>query len=311
MQPVRTILTCPFCDSRWFEQVCHEQILYLQKRSASEDHIRTVFDISLRPNREKEQFTPTVDEMTADAFALFNAGTTTTSYAMVVTTWALLNKPQMMQRLKAELKVAMPGRNDIVDWAGLERLPYLVSKWFANKLLSPLNSRLTKRSAQLSRRDSASPSAFRDASSALRPIQAPSYADTRYQPGYISCTSLSYTRVLTSVYLQTLVSSSSYVYHLDPHAFHDPEAFRPERWLADSPSDLKEQERKFLPFSRGSRMCIGINLAYAELHLTLAHLFRRFELSNHGTSEADMQWDDYITPVTRGHLKVTLKHCAD
>ena len=133
MQPVRTILTCPFCDSRWFEQVCREQIVYLQTHPASEDHIRTVFDISLRPNREKEQFTPTVEEMAADAFTLLNAGTDTTSHTMVVVTWALLNQPHMMQRLKAELKVAMPGRNDTVDWAGLEGLPYLVSKWFGNR----------------------------------------------------------------------------------------------------------------------------------------------------------------------------------
>ena len=87
-----------------------------------------MFDISLHPNREKEQFTPTVDEMTADAFTLLNAGTNTTTHAMVIVTWALLNEPPMMQRLKAELKVAMPDRNDTVDWIGLEGLPYLVSK---------------------------------------------------------------------------------------------------------------------------------------------------------------------------------------
>ena len=141
-----------------------------------------MFDISLRPNREKEQFTPTVDEMAADAFTLLNAGTNTMSHTMVLIAWALVEKPQMMQRLKAELKVAMPDRNDTVDWDRLEGLPYLVSKWFGNRSLSPSNSRLTKRSAQLSRRDSASPTAFLDTSPALCPIQAPFYADMRYQP---------------------------------------------------------------------------------------------------------------------------------
>ena len=98
---------------------------------------------------------------------------------------------------------------------------------------------------------------------------------------------------------------------MDPHAFHDPEAFRPERWLADSPSDYQELEKKFVPFSRGSRMCIGSNLAYAEFYLTIAHLFRRFDVSNHGTSETDMQWDDCLAPVTKGHLKVMLKDSAN
>ena len=117
--------------------------------------------------------------------------------------------------------------------------------------------------------------------------------------------------LLTSVYLQTIVSSSNYVYHQDPHTFHDPEAFRPERWLAESPGDLREMERNFFPFSRGSRSCIGSNLAHAELNLTLAHLFRRFDISNHGTSERDMQWDDCFSPVTKGHLMVMLKDSAD
>lgn len=58
-------------------------------------------------------------------------------------------------------------------------------------------------------------------------------------------------------------------------------------------------------------MCTGINLAHAELHLTLAHLFRRFEISNHGTSGADLQWDDCLVPKTKGHLKVTLKETVD
>ena len=58
-------------------------------------------------------------------------------------------------------------------------------------------------------------------------------------------------------------------------------------------------------------MCTGINLAYAELYLTLAHFNRRFEVSNWGTSDADMEWDDCFVPVTKGHLKVTLRETVD
>ena len=58
-------------------------------------------------------------------------------------------------------------------------------------------------------------------------------------------------------------------------------------------------------------MCIGINLAYAELYLILAHLYRRFEISNWGTLDADMQWDDCFVPMTKGHLKVVLRESAD
>lgn len=93
-----------------------------------------MFDINLHPSLEKRQLTPTVNEMAADAFVLLSAGTSTVSLTMVVITWALLNNPQMTQRLKAELKTVMAGRDDTTDWAGLEQLLYLVSKGVANLL---------------------------------------------------------------------------------------------------------------------------------------------------------------------------------
>lgn len=54
-----------------------------------------------------------------------------------------------------------------------------------------------------------------------------------------------------------------------------------------------------------------MSVAYAELYLTLAHLVRRFEISNNGTTDADLQWKDCLTAVTKGHLKVTLKETVD
>lgn len=101
------------------------------------------------------------------------------------------------------------------------------------------------------------------------------------------------------------------MYHHDPQTFKDDEKFQPERWLADATVEPREMESKFMPFSKGSRACIGMNLAYAELHLILAHLFRRFEIANFGTSDADMEWDDCFAPMTRGHLKVSVRKSVD
>ena len=64
--------------------------------------------------------------MTADALVYLIAGTDTVAAAMIVITWALLNNPQIMQKLKAELRTVMPRREDAVNWAGLEKLSYLV-----------------------------------------------------------------------------------------------------------------------------------------------------------------------------------------
>ena len=70
-------------------------------------------------------------------------------------------------------------------------------------------------------------------------------------------------------------------------------------------------ENQFIPFSRGSRACIGINVAYAELYLVVAHLFRRFEILNDGTSDRDMEWDDCIVAMKKGLLKVIVRENVD
>ncbi len=140
-----------------------------------------MFDINLNPNLEKGQFTPTVDEMVADAFTLLIAGTDTTALTMTTIIWQLLNKPQVMRRLKAELRTVMPGRGHTVDWAELEKLPYLVSKPLED---NSFKSRLTRWSAPSSKRVSASPTGPQDAFPASYLPQAPSSADKRYQPEY-------------------------------------------------------------------------------------------------------------------------------
>lgn len=43
--------------------------------------------------------------------------------------------------------------------------------------------------------------------------------------------------------------------------------------------NLAEQENHLVPFSRGPRMCLGINLAWCEVYLVVAMLFRKFEIT--------------------------------
>ena len=52
-------------------------------------------------------------------------------------------------------------------------------------------------------------------------------------------------------------------------------------------------------------------MAYAELYLTLGQLFRRFEMTLHGTSEADMEWKDYNIAHTMGDLKVKVREANE
>ena len=63
---------------------------------------------------------------------------------------------------------------------------------------------------------------------------------------------------------------------IDPNIFPDPMSFQPDRWL-HSAATGEYLERYLMPFSRGTRGCLGQNLALAEVYLTTATLFRRFE----------------------------------
>ena len=44
---------------------------------------------------------------------------------------------------------------------------------------------------------------------------------------------------------------------LDPSIFVNPYTFSPERWLPDAP-DLERINQAYVPFGRGSRMCVGM-----------------------------------------------------
>ncbi|KAH8430188.1 cytochrome P450 [Aspergillus melleus] len=58
--------------------------------------------------------------------------------------------------------------------------------------------------------------------------------------------------------------------HHDAKHYYQPFAYRPERWLAQSQPARDTILAAYLPFSRGSRSCIGKSIATAELMLTLA-----------------------------------------
>lgn len=65
--------------------------------------------------------------------------------------------------------------------------------------------------------------------------------------------------------------------HYNEILFPSPGIFDPERWLCEDKLVLKAREMSWSPFSRGSRACIGINVALAEIYIALAFIMRRFE----------------------------------
>ncbi|KAK5078346.1 hypothetical protein LTR51_000535 [Lithohypha guttulata] len=69
----------------------------------------------------------------------------------------------------------------------------------------------------------------------------------------------------------TPIRMSIYFMHTDLEIFPAPFEFLPERWLGKYNPQM---DRQFVPFSKGSRNCVGFNLAWAELYILTALLFR-------------------------------------
>ncbi|XP_035667221.1 cytochrome P450 2U1-like [Branchiostoma floridae] len=60
----------------------------------------------------------------------------------------------------------------------------------------------------------------------------------------------------------------------DPVHYHEPEVFKPQRFLGENGQFVKDPT--FIPFSTGRRMCLGENLAKMELFLFFTHLLQHF-----------------------------------
>ncbi|CAF9907147.1 MAG: hypothetical protein HETSPECPRED_007051 [Heterodermia speciosa] len=84
----------------------------------------------------------------------------------------------------------------------------------------------------------------------------------------------------------TPVGMTSTLIHQNPEIFSQPLEFVPERWL--DPKERQRLEKYLVPFSRGSRQCAGINLAWAELYIMLASLITRLDLELYETTREDV-----------------------
>lgn len=94
--------------------------------------------------------------------------------------------------------------------------------------------------------------------------------------------------------------------HSNETIFPDSNTYKPERWLGNpkGPDGVKQLSRYMVAYSRGSRMCLGMQMADCELYLMMATMFRRFEFEFFETDRSDVDfYVDWLTP----HAKLDSK----
>jgi cytochrome P450 len=190
-----------------------------------------------------------LNRLSAEAILLVSAGTMTTTWAISVGIFHLLSAPPILQKLRAELEAAIPDPSKTAPLAKLESLPYLKGVVLESLRLS---YGVTNRLARIAHE----PMKYTNKSSGQTWIIPPG----------------------------TPCSSISLLLHSDPSIFPQPNEFRPERWIENPRLD-----KYLFAFSKGTRQCVGMSLANAEIYLMMAKVFRDF-----GTRECRLDGDKGI-----------------
>jgi len=77
----------------------------------------------------------------------------------------------------------------------------------------------------------------------------------------------------------TQIGVPGWTMHRNADIYPEPQIYKPERWLTESPEELQRLRSVHFPFSYGPRACIGKNLAYNTIYLTMARLAFLFDIS--------------------------------
>ncbi|KAF5014825.1 hypothetical protein F66182_14056, partial [Fusarium sp. NRRL 66182] len=200
----------------------------------------------------------TLPRMMAETQAILGAGTETTGNTLSNFVYNVLSNKSILQRLTTELEEAS-STSALLDYKKLEKLPYLQA---CIKEALRLGMGVVGRLPRINQTESMTYTA--------KTANGESFRTYTFPPG-------------------TVLSMSIIDMHLNDDIFPEPHLFNPARWLDISPNHLRQMEKSFVPFGKGVRGCLGIELAKEELTLMAGNLFRRYgrNLELYETSERD------------------------
>lgn len=175
------------------------------------------------------------------------AGSETTASTLAALTYHLLSDPSLFERLKNELVTAFPDFNQIPDARTLDNLPFLNAVIEEAIRLYPGATHRQDRTA---------------------PTEALTYKSPSGKeyiiPGGTCC------------------GMTAPIINRHPGLYERPDEFLPDRYLKNP--NLRKYN---FSFSKGTRQCIGINLAHQELQIFTAGIFRRYGLYDPSRTEQD------------------------
>ncbi|KAI8159443.1 hypothetical protein K4K49_004087 [Colletotrichum sp. SAR 10_70] len=209
----------------------------------------------------------TVKRLAGEANVFLSAGTETTASALTICTYHLLRNPDAVAKIRAELATANADPKQLPSWATLESLPYFNAVLMESlRLMYGSPSRLPR----------------------VAPDEDVVYQGTWTPPGGSAPVDVSH--VIRRGYAYGM---SAYIMHTDERLFPEPSKFLPERWLDESGQRKKGLERFLLTFSKGSRQCLGMQLAYCELHVAVAAVVLRAlpYMRLYETTDVDVEYD--------------------
>ena len=99
---------------------------------------------------------------------------------------------------------------------------------------------------------------------------------------------------------KTIVSMQCYTTQRDPKVFPNPAVFAPDRWLSKT-GPTEDMKSMFMPFSKGTRGCLGSHLAMMQLKLTTGTFIKDFVVTGASTMNAgDMDMKDHFVLMPAG-----------
>jgi cytochrome P450 len=111
--------------NEWKQEMAHQilEFLHGKNESIKETSQLTIFHDAISADLPAEDMT--LSRLQQEAMAVNGGAVETTSWALTVSVFHILNSPSINSRLRAELAKAMPDKTKILPWNELEELPYL------------------------------------------------------------------------------------------------------------------------------------------------------------------------------------------